>query len=205
MTMQLTRFPVLMLLVSLGQGPEPAEAQQGWRLAIVVSRDAFTGASRDTSILDTPVEIGPAPRLAVDLGLERATGSWGLGVTAGYAGGSLRAKSSGAIFEDRTGGMDRWRVGVLARRRVIQFEHAALFLALSPSLDRWTISGIGDHTTWSIRGGMILCVPIAGMVLENRALVGVGGSPFGAADLPASAERRRFTSWSFGAGLQLPL
>lgn len=186
--------------------PLAASAQDRWMFGITISRDAFAGGSSDTTTIPgTRVEVGPAPRMAVDIGLGRSAGLWELGLQIGHSSGSLRAKTDALILEDRTGSVTRWRVSLLAARRLATLERITLILQAGPAVEHWQSAGIGNRTTPSARAGFALRIPIGRLSFENNATVGIGGSPFRRSDLPAEAEVRRLLTWSIGAGLRATL
>jgi opacity protein-like surface antigen len=186
--------------------PVVATAQGTWTIGIGVSRDAFTGASTDTTTIPgVRVEVAPAPRLAVELGVARSAGAWEVGLQAGYASGSLRAKTDALMLDDRTGSVTRWRLSLLADRRLATFEPLSVLLLAGPAVEHWEVSGIGNRTTFSGRAGFALRIPLGRLSLENNATLGVGGSPFRPSDLPPEAEVRRMLTWSVGAGIRLAL
>lgn len=189
--------------------PSPAGAQghpPGWVLRLEVTRDAFTGASRDTSTLPgAEVEVAPAPRLAFEVGLTRQLGAWEIGFGAGYASGSLRATTDELILDDRTGDVRRFRAGLQVGRRVATFGSATLHIVGGPSVDHWKVPGIGDRTTVAGRAGLALRIPLGGIRFENSVRFGLGGSPFKASDLPPEARVRTLRTWSVGAGVAVPI
>jgi hypothetical protein len=186
--------------------PVAAAAQGSWTIGIGVSRDAFTGASTDTTTIPgVRVEIAPAPRVAIEIGVGRSAGAWEFGLQIGHASGSLRAKTDALMLEDRTGSVTRWRLSLLAGRRLATFEQLSLLLLAGPAVEHWEMSGIGNQTTFSGRAGLALRIPLGRLSLENNATLGIGGSPFRPSDLPPEAEVRRMLTWSVGAGIRLTL
>ncbi len=195
-------------LLSLAAQPVSAQAPSGdarWTLRLAVSRDAFTGASADTSTFSgTRVEVVPTPRLAMEVGVGRRVGRWEVGISGGYAGGGLRAATEELFLDERTGGVDRYRASLMIRREVARWDAAALSVGAGGLLDHWRVSDLGDRTTLGLRGGLILAVPLtAGLALENTALVAVGGAPFKKADLPPDAVVKALWTWSFGMALRI--
>lgn len=176
-----------------------------WALRLELARDAFTGASADTSTFSgTRVEVVPTPRLAVEVGIGRRVGPWEVGISGGYAGGGLRAATEDLFVDERTGGVTRYRASLMVRREVLRLEGAALSLGAGGLLDHWRVSDLGDRTTMGVRGGLILAVPLGGRLsLEHAAQVAVGGAPFRKADLPPDAEVRAMWTWSFGLALRI--
>lgn len=189
-------IPVL-AVPAAGQGRPPR-----WVLRLEITRDAFTGASRDTSMLPgAEVEVAPAPRLALEGGLTRHLGAYEIGFGAGYASGSLRATTDDFILDDRTGDVRRFRAALLLGRRVASFGPATLHLIGGPSVDHWKVPGIGDRTTVAGRAGLALRIPLGGIRFENSVRFGLGGSPFHSRDLPPETRVRTLRTWSIGAGL----
>jgi opacity protein-like surface antigen len=186
--------------------PSAAAAQAGWTITLGVSRDAFSGASADTTTIPgTRVEVVPAPRLAIEIGVARSAGAWQLGLHLGHASGSLRAKTDALILDDRTGSVTRWRLSLLAGRRLATLDRLSLVALAGPALDHWETSGIGNRTTITGRAGLAVRIPLGRLSFENAASLGIGGSPFRRTDLPAEADVRRMLTWSVGAGLRLRL
>lgn len=195
-----------LLLLSPTDGPLWAQASGSrWALRLALARDAFTGASADTSTFSgTRVEVVPTPRLAVEAGIGRQVGQWEVGVSGGYASGGLRAATEDLFLDERSGGVTRYRASLMVRREVVQLEGAGLSLGAGGLLDHWRVSGLGDRTTLGLRGGLILAVPLSSrLTLENTALVAVGGAPFRKADLPPDAEVTAMWTWSFGMALRI--
>lgn len=186
--------------------PSPAAAQGRWLIGIGISRDVFTGGSDDTtSVPGTRLEVAPAPRTALEVGLTRSAGAWELGLQLGHASGHLRAKTDALILEDRTAGVTRWRVSVLGARRLASLDRVSLFLQAGPAIEYWESGGIGNRTTLSGRAGLAIRASLGRVSFENIATVGIGGSPFRQSDLPAEAEVRRLLTWSIGAGMRMAL
>lgn len=196
---------LLLSLAALPLGAQVPAAGSRWTLRLAVSRDAFTGASADTSTLSgTRVEVVPTPRLAVEVGIGRRVGPWEVGISGGYAGGGLRAATDALFLDERTGGVDRYRASLMIRRELARLQAAALLVGAGGLLDHWRVSELGDHTTLGLRGGVILAIPLSGsLALENTALVAVGGGPFRKADLPPDAEIKTMWTWSLGVALRL--
>lgn len=198
------------LLISLAQllpGTLPAQEHGGrWALVLSFARESFRGASSDTSsIPGTTVEVYPSSRLSTELGLGRRLGAWDLTVSAGYASGDLRATTDLLAVDDRTTSVTRYRGALLLSRRVARFREASLLLLGGPVVDHWTTTGLGDRTTVGGRAGVALRVPLGRVELENRALFGLGSSPFNRRDLPPEAKIESLRSWSLGVALRLRL
>lgn len=199
-------FVLSLLLASLGAPLLAAQSTPRWALSLGASRDAFTGASTDTTSLPgSEVEVGPTARVAVEIGLTRALGSWELSLGAGYAPGGLRAKSGAVLVEDGTSGIDRYRLALLVGRRIATLDRAELIVLVGPGIDHWESSGIMSRTTLSGRGGLALRVPLGGLSFENRAMFGIGESPFHPSSLPPGATVRSVRTWSLGAALRIPI
>lgn len=186
--------------------PAAAQSGEGWSLGVSVARESFAGAATDTvTVPGQRVEVTPTPRLGVDVTIGRHRGPWEFGLRAGYAGGSLRAKTDGFILDDRSGGVNRWRIGLWVGRRIATFEHVSASLLAGPELERWSASGIGDRTTLGGRAGLALRVPLGRLTLEHTASFGVSESPFRRAALPAGATTHTMRTWSMGLGLRMHL
>lgn len=194
-------LPASMLAGTLTAQERPAK----WALRVEIARDAFTGASRDTTQPAAAVEVGPAPRMALELGLTRALGGWEIGVSAGYASGGLRARTDVVALDDRSSDVSRFRAALLLSRRVTRLGSVELYIAAGPSLDHWRASGIGNRTTLGGRGGLTLRIPLGAVSLENTVRFGLSGSPFRARNLPPEAEVLALHTWSVGVGLVIPL
>jgi hypothetical protein len=193
----------LTLIIPGLTGPAAAQGHpSGWVLRLEITRDAFAGASRDTSTIPgAEVEVAPAPRLALEAGLTRGLGAWEVGFGAGYASGGLRATTDELILDDRTGDVRRFRAALQLGRRVASFGPATLHVIGGPSVDHWQVPGIGDRTTVAGRAGLTLRIPLGGIRFENSVRFGLGGSPFNARDLPPEARVRTLRTWSIGAGV----
>jgi len=197
----------LALMVAITPGTLAAQERPArWTLHVDITRDAFTGASRDTSTLPgTEVEVVPAPRLAFEAGLNRQLGAWEIGFGAGYASGGLRASTDDLIFDDRTGDVRRFRAALHLGRRIARLGDATLHVGGGPSVDHWKVPGIGDRTTVAGRAGLALRIPLGGLLFENSVRFGLGGSPFKSSDLPPEARVRALRTWSIGAGVVVPV
>jgi hypothetical protein len=177
-----------------------------WSFQVAVTRDAFQGASADTTTIPgSSVEVVPAPRLAFEAGASRGLGAWEVGLSGGYSAGALRAKTDALLVEDRSGDVTRIRASLSLGRRLATFGSASLLILAGPALDHWKTSGVGDRTTVSARVGLALRIPLGPVRLENLVSFGVGESPFRHADLPAEAQVRTLRTWSFGLGLRIPI
>lgn len=201
-----TALCLILLAPSIPARVAAQEPERRWALRLDVSRDAFSGGSIDTTAIPgTEVEVTPAPRLAFEAGVSRGLGVWRISLTGGYAAGGLRAKSPALIVDDRTGDVTRYRAALLLSRRLIRRGAGSLLLLAGPAVDHWSISGIGNRTTLSGRVGLSTCVSLGGLALDNTVAFGMGGSPFRRRDLPVEAGIRSLRTWSFGAGIRLPL
>jgi len=194
----------------LAAAPAPLLAQEEsagsrWVVRLGLSRDAFTGASQDTTTFPgSTVEVVPTPRLAVEIGLGRRLGSWELGLSGGYAGGGLRASTEALFVDERTGGANRYRASLMVRREVARLEAAALSVTMGLLADLWRVSSMGDRTSLGARGGAVLAIPLSRrLALENAALVSVGSGPFRKADLPRDAKVSPMWTWSFGVAVRV--
>jgi hypothetical protein len=196
-----------MLLAHGVSAPLNAQAPGSlWDLRLDVSRDVFSGGSRDTTTIPgTEVEVTPAPRIALEVGVGRRIGPWRISLGAGYASGGLRAKTPALILEDRTGAVRRYRAALLMSRRLIGRGPASLLLLAGPAVDHWSAASIGDRTTLSCRVGLSARISLGGVAFENGVTFGLGESPFRRRDLPVEAGSRSLRTWSFGGGLRLPL
>jgi len=196
------------MLLALAPAPLPAQEESTgsrWVLRLGLSRDAFTGASQDTTTFPgSTVEVVPTPRLAAEIGVGRRFGPWELGLSGGYAGGGLRAGTEALFVDERTGGVDRYRASLMVRREVARLEAAALSVTLGALADLWRVSAMGDRTSLGVRGGAVLAIPLGRrLALENAALVSVGSGPFRKADLPPDAKVSPMWTWSFGVAVRV--
>jgi hypothetical protein len=193
-----------LLLLLLPLAPLDAQSAGGWALTFGVSRESFSGASRDTSTVPgLQVDVVPTPRVAFELGLAREIGRWELGLGLGYAPGDIRATTEDLNFDDRTSGVSRFRAALRLGREVARLDAARLLLEGGVGVDYWRADVTGDRTTVAGTLGARLRVPLgSGFALENRALFTLGGSPFKKSALPPEAEVRSLRTWSFGVGLR---
>jgi len=201
------RLLCCVLLLTSVTAPLGAQTDSGsrWALRFALSRDAFTGASSDTTTLPgTRIEVVPTPRLAFEAGVVRRMGRWELGLSAGYATGGLRASSEDLLVDERTGGVDRYRASLMLRREVARFDAAALSLTAGGLADYWRVSSLGDRASLGLRGGVVLGIPLGRRVgLENTALFSVGGGPFKKSALPPGTMVSSLRTWSFGMALRV--
>lgn len=176
-----------------------------WAFRLAVTRDAFTGASADTTTIPgTRVEVVPTPRLALEAGVVRRLGRWELGLSAGYATGGLRASSEDLLVDERTGGVDRYRASLMLRREVATLDAAVLSLTAGGLVDFWRVSSLGDRASLGLRGGVVLGIPLGRRLgLENTALFSSGGGPFKKSALPPGATASSLRTWSFGMAVRI--
>ncbi len=200
--------PLLCWLLLLASSLTPLMAQatdtgSRWIVHLAVTRDAFTGASTDTTTVPgVRVEVVPTPRVAWEAGIGRRVGRWEVRLSGGYAGGGLRAGTKDLFVDERTGGVDRYRASLMVRRVIGHLEAAVLSITAGGLLDHWRVSSLGDRTSLGLRGGLVLGIPLGRRVaLENTALLSVGGGPFEKSALPPGANVSSMWSWSFGLGL----
>jgi hypothetical protein len=198
--------PVVLLAFGAA-GTLPAQTVgTGWSLRVGVAREAFTGASTDTTTIPRKeVEVAPAPRVAFEAGASRRIGAWEIRMSGGYAPGGLRAKTDVLLFDDRTSDVKRFRAALLVGRRIASLGPSELLLMAGPSVDHWKVPGIGDRTTLAGRAGLTLSIPLGGLRFTNNLLFGLGGSPFQRHALPPEARVRPLRTWSVGAELVFPL
>lgn len=176
----------------------------GWALHVGLTRESFSGASADTTTIPgTEVEVVPAPRLGLEVGLGRKVRGWEVSLGVGFAGGGLRAQTNDLTLEDRTGAADRYRAVLRVGRELLRLEAARLILEGGVALDHWRVDGIGSQSTAAGLAGVRLRVPLgSGIALENSALFAVGESPFGKSALPPEATTSSIRTWSLGFGLR---
>ncbi|HTS89059.1 MAG TPA: hypothetical protein VMG41_11250 [Gemmatimonadales bacterium] len=204
--MKLAYVPALLGVLTVAPPLSGQASSDGWALRLGVSRDAFTGASSDTTAVPgTVVDVQPAPRVAFEIGLRRAFRGWEVIVAAGYATGAARASTPAVLLEDRTGGVDRWRAGLLIGKRLATLDRASLVVLAGPGIDHWETDGFGNRTTVSGRAGLALRVPLGAVSFENSAFFGVGGTPFDRRYLPPEAVVHTLRTWSIGAALLIGL
>lgn len=197
-------------LLLLTQAAPPLMAQAAgagsrWTVSLALSRDAFTGASSDTTTIPgTRVEVVPTPRVAFEVGIGRQVGRWEIRLSGGYASGGLRASTKELFVDERTGGVDRYRASLMLSRDVAHLEAAVLSVTAGGLVDHWRVSALGDRTSLGVRGGVVLGIPLGRRIaLENAALVSVGGGPFEKSALPPDATVSSLWTWSFGMGLRI--
>lgn len=204
--MRTAHLPMVLGLVIPTATLSAQTSPDGWALRVAVSRDAFTGASSDTTALPgANVDIQPAPRLAVEIGVRRAFQGWEFILATGYAAGGMRAATDQLTIEDRTGSVDRWRASLLMGKRLVSLDRATLSLLAGPGIDHWESDGLGNRTTLSGRVGLALRVPLGGITFENSAFFGLGGTPFDRRYVPPETTLRSIRTWSIGAGLLIGL
>jgi len=201
------RHRFLPALLALWVLPLSAQApDRGWALHLGIARDAFSGASSDTSTIPgTEVEVTPAPRVALATGLTRQAGAWEFGLELGYTSGGLRASTEDLRVEQRTNDVSRFRAALTVGRRLARSGPVSVLLLASPGVDYWETEGIGNRTTVALRGGLLLRIPFGRVEFENRLLAGIGGSPFRREDLPPGGKVESLRTFSLGAALRLRL
>ncbi len=173
-----------------------------WGVDLLLSRDAFTGASSDNG---GAVEISPNPRVAYEFGVSHTGPAWGLRLGVGVATGGLRGKTGAVRLDDNSTSVDRYRAGVLLERVIARGDRLRLAAALGPTLDRWEAAGINNRTVLGARGGLHLGIVLGRLSVEQVAMVGVSGSPFTEAAVAPTGKLRALWTWSFGVGLRLGL
>ena len=202
-----TLLLVLLLVSAADPSWLPAQQRTGrWTVTLGIARDAFTGASSDTTTIPgATVEVAPAPRLAVEAGVRRRAGAWELGLMIGYAAGALRARTEELLLDDRTGDVVRYRAALLVGRTLTPLGVATLVAIAGPALDHWEAGGIGSRTTVSGRAGLALRLSLGGLDFENTLTFGIGQSPFRQRTLPPEAKVHSLRTWSFGVGFGVGL
>ncbi len=193
---------VLALLLFTLTGLSAQSAPRRWGVDLLLSRDAFTGASSDNS---GSVEISPSPRIAYELGISHTGPRWGLRLGLGVASGGLRGKNGPVRLDDNSTSVDRYRAGLLLERVVAHGDRLRLAAVLGPTLDRWEAAGINDRTVLGARGGLQFGIVLGRLSVEEVALVGVSSSPFTEAAVAPSGKLRTLWTWSFGAGVRVGL
>ncbi|MDZ4864656.1 MAG: hypothetical protein SGJ01_14580 [Gemmatimonadota bacterium] len=195
-------FVVLTLLLFTLTGLSAQSAPRRWGVDLLLSRDAFTGASSDNA---GSVEISPNPRVAYELGVSHAGSHWGLRLGLGVASGGLRGKNGPVRLDDNSTSVDRYRAGLLLERVIARGDRLRLAAALGPTLDRWEAAGINDRTVLGARGGLHLGIVLGRLSVEEVALVGVSSSPFTEAAVAPTGKLRALWTWSIGAGVRVGL
>ena len=188
----------LLLLSSIGLAAQ--SPPRHWGVDLLLARDAFTGASTDSS---GAVEIAPDPRIAWELGLSWLGPHWGLRLSGGFATGGLRGKNGPLSIDDKSTSVDRYRGTLLLERILARGDQLRLGAVLGPTLDRWESAGIGNRTLVGARGGLHLGIVLGRLSLEQMAVVGLSSSPFPDAAVAATGSVRALWTWSVGAGLRL--
>ncbi len=185
-----------------GQAPD-----RRWHLQVGAALEAFGGASADTSTIPgTEVEVRPASRVSMAVGLHRRWGAWETGVELGYGSGALRAATDELQLDDRTADVTRYRAALLLGRRLARLGAATLTLLGGPAVDHWELGGYGGRTTFAFQAALALRFPLGARVeIENRVLGSLGGSPFQRKTLPPEAEIRSLRTLGVGAGLRIGL
>lgn len=186
--------------------PTGLEAQRPgrWSIHVAASHESFSGASRDTTTIPgAPVDVHPAPRLALELGIGRRVGAWELTLDGAYAPGNLRAVTDALALDNRDGGVDRYRLALRLGRELARLSAARLLVEAGVAADHWAISDGSGRTTLAGQGGLRLRVPLGrGLALEQSALFTLGGTPFAKSALPPEAALSSLKTWSLGVGLR---
>ena len=193
---------VLALLLFTLNGISAQSTPRRWGVDLLLSRDAFTGASSDNS---GSVEISPSPRVAYELSISHTGPRWSLRLGLGLASGGLRGKNGPVRLDDNSTSVDRYRAGLLLERVVARGDRLRLAAALGPTLDRWEAAGINNRTVLGARGGLHLGIVLGRLSVEEMALVGVSSSPFTEAAVAPTGKLRALWTWSFGVGLRVGL
>ena len=194
------------LLLAGSSTPAGAQHDSRWALQLSVGRDAFGGASLDSvTVPSVEVEVVPAPRLAMELGLSRTMGAWEAAVSGGYSSGNLRAVTQDVAVDDRSGGIRRYRVALTVSRRIASFSPGSVHAVAGPVFDRWESSDLGGHSVWGGRMGAVLRFALGRASIENAVLFTLGGSPFDQHALPSGVVLRSLRTWSVAAGIRYRL
>ncbi len=198
---------LLLTLALAGAGvPDRLHAQRPgrWSIHLAASHESFAGASRDTTTIPgAPVDVHPAPRLALEVGLGRRFGAWELTLGGAVAPGNLRAVTDAVAVDNRDGGVDRYRVALRVGRAVAHLSAARLLVEAGLATDHWAISDGSGRTTLAGQAGLRLRVPLGrGLALEQSALFTLGGTPFAKSALPPEAVLSSLKTWSLGVGLR---
>jgi len=207
--MRANQMLVVLCIILEVLAPDRSAAQarpRPWALHVSLGRDAFGGASLDSvTVTAVPVEVAPAPRLALEAGASRALGAWEVEASLGYASGNLRARTDDVVLDDRSGGVVRYRLGLALSRRLLTVAPASLHAMVGPVLDRWETADLGGRTVPGARIGASLRFTLGRVGIENALRFAAGGSPFDRSRLPPGVVLRPLTAWSVGVGLRYRL
>ena len=143
--------------------------------------------------------------MGLELGLAHRTGSWEGRLDIGYASGRFIGESDDIAIEDKSTQSTRLRGAFTLGHSLVTFEGNRLQIEAGPTLDYWDIESLSSRVSLGARAGLTLLVSLGGLVLENNLSFGVSASPFNSSDVPAGSYTRTLTTFTFAAGLRLPL
>ncbi len=196
------RFPVVVLLLLLfALSPAPLHGQWQWNLVAGSSRSA--GHARADGDPEHP-EVGPDRPATLTLSLVRGLGAWQIGASLNRATADLTIRGSESAVLTR-GGLTAWGAGAEVGRRVAGRTGAPTLVASAGgAIERWSfpVSGGDPRTVVVARVALEGQVPLRanwrGIVRWEAA---VGGSLFGADELPPGYAVRAGRRWGLGLGV----
>ena len=195
----------LLLPLVLLAAPAAAQSATGWTLTLGLEGQHFATAAEDTVTAGgAAVSLRPSGRIGGRLGLQRQVGSWGVGVTLGWAAGEVEAYNEAVAIRDRTADLSRYRVGLALERRVATVGTGALALAVSPGLDLWTVEG-NTRTRAGAEASAALRLPVGRFQVEQRLAFGLSGSPVEQSDVGEGFDLHALRTLVFGVGVRLSL
>lgn len=182
--------------------PSPGAAQQP--AAWVVS--ASTGQTWfGTAATGEATDFGPSPGLTVSLGVTRRFDRWEASLGADNRPSVLRASDSISVLQISSLSFGRTGLTLTLGRMLARAGSASVIAGGGVRVDGWTLPE--DEHRW--RAGAeayaALRFDTGAMVFENRASLGLSGSPFDAADLPEGYRRHTLTWMQVGVGVRVGL
>lgn len=191
--------PLLLLLLALPSAP--LHGQWQWNLVAGSARSA--GHARADADPERP-EVGPDRPSTLALGVVRRLGAWQLGASLLRATADLAIRGSESAVLTR-GGLTAWGAGMEIGRLVAGRTGAPTLSALAGgAIEQWRfpVSGGDPRTVVMARAALEGQVPLRahwrGIV---RWEVAVGGSLFGADELPPGYAVRAGRRWGLGLGV----
>jgi len=201
--MRLHRWFLLPLLAAT----PPAVAQvpaasSGWHLGLGIEAVRFAHVAVGQAAPGVGAEIRPSARPAAHVSLERAAGSWELGLEAGWAGGHIEVGNEAVSVQDRESDVSRYRLALSVGRRIATTGAGTVVLAIVPTLDLWSVLGDGRGRAGA-EARLAVRVPLGAVELENRISGGLSGNPIEIEDVGVVSNLRGLRMLAVGIALRI--
>ena len=189
------RLAFLLLLAA----PMPGALAAQWSIAPEIGIVSFSGSARDTA---AGMDLGPTRATTLGFGIAHEDGRLGIALRFRYGASGLGA-SSGDLTVVQEHAFKLYDVSSVASLGLTTFgTGTALRLEAGPAVSVWKSKGGERRTRLGANGGLAVLMPLGRRSSATlHAEVGVSGSVFDAADVPAGVERR--PAWRRSVALQI--